>query len=370
MTRSEVQSRTNFDQVRYANTWEDADILVEALDPSGRHCLSIGSAGDNSFSLLAAGAASVTAVEMNPAQVACIDLRKAAYQCLDHSEFLSLLGQRDSDQRRDLYHRCAPLLADDTRRYWDERPDVISAGFANDGKFESYFKIFRTRVLPLAHSKRRIAELLTPKSTSERVQYFDNQWNTWRWRALFHVFFSRQVMGLLGRSPAFFKYVEGSVADRILARTEHALKSLDPSANPYLHRILTGRYPDHALPHALRPENFERIRSRLDQFHIVNAPLEQTLTPTGRSFDAFNLSDIFEYMSPENYQSLLEQITRNASHGARLAYWNMLAPRSRPESMADTISPMTDLSERLHQQDKAFFYSRFVVESITGTPSS
>jgi S-adenosylmethionine-diacylglycerol 3-amino-3-carboxypropyl transferase len=42
----------------------------------------------------------------------------------------------------------------------------------------------------------------------------------------------------------------------------------------------------------------------------------------------------------------------------------MLAPRTRPESMADRLRPLTELSQRLHHEDKAFFYSRFVVEEV------
>jgi hypothetical protein len=34
--------------------------------------------------------------------------------------------------------------------------------------------------------------------------------------------------------------------------------------------------------------------------------------------------------------------------------------------MADQLRPMTDLADRLHRQDKAFFYSRLVVEEIVG----
>jgi S-adenosylmethionine-diacylglycerol 3-amino-3-carboxypropyl transferase len=34
--------------------------------------------------------------------------------------------------------------------------------------------------------------------------------------------------------------------------------------------------------------------------------------------------------------------------------------------MADRLRPLTDLSRRLHGQDKAFFYSDFVVEEVVG----
>jgi S-adenosylmethionine-diacylglycerol 3-amino-3-carboxypropyl transferase len=79
---------------------------------------------------------------------------------------------------------------------------------------------------------------------------------------------------------------------------------------------------------------------------------------------AFNLSDIFEYISVENYHRLLDQLVRAGSRGARLAYWNTLAERHRPDFMADRLRPLSDLSQSLHAQDKAFFYCAFVVEEI------
>ena len=358
--KSEIQQHADFTQVRYANCWEDADILMDALDPAGQRCLSIGSAGDNSFSLLAAGAQHVTITEMNPAQIACIQLRMAAYQSLTHSEFLTLLGETDGD-RVSLFEKCLPLLDDTTRDYWQHFPEHIQQGFGRIGKFESYFTLFREKMLPWVHSRKKVLSLLEPRSEKERDQFYEQSWNTWRWRLLFKCFFSRFVMGRLGRDPAFFKYVEGSVADRILTRTRHALVSLDPSENSYLKWILTGRYGT-SLPHALREENFDTIRSNIHQITINPHPIESVLENTPHPFDAYNLSDIFEYMSEENTTKLLKSIRTHSTQGARLAYWNMLAPRSRPDSMKDTLRPLTELSNRLFEQDKAFFYSAFVVE--------
>jgi S-adenosylmethionine-diacylglycerol 3-amino-3-carboxypropyl transferase len=69
-------------------------------------------------------------------------------------------------------------------------------------------------------------------------------------------------------------------------------------------------------------------------------------------------------MAPEQYHALLEQLTTSGRPGARLAYWNMLAPRRRPQSMAPQLRPLDQLSAALFQQDKAFFYSDFVVEEV------
>ena len=358
--KSEIQHHADFSKVRYANCWEDADILIHALEPKGRHCLSIGSAGDNSFSLLAAGASHVTISEMNPAQIACIKLRIAAYKTLEHHEFLTLLGEREGDHIS-LYKKCCPHLDETTQEYWRHFSDHITEGFGRIGKFESYFTLFREKTLPLVHSKRKISLLLGSRPTIDRESFYENQWNTWRWRLLFKIFFSRFVMGRLGRDPAFFKYVEGSVADRILTRARHALVELEPSQNPYLNWILTGKYGKR-LPHALREKNYDLIRNNLDQITIDPRPLEAVLADAKEPFDAYNLSDIFEYMSEANTEDLLKNIHQHSNSGARLAYWNMLAPRSRPASLTDKINPLPDLSEQLFHEDKAFFYSAFIVE--------
>ena len=42
----------------------------------------------------------------------------------------------------------------------------------------------------------------------------------------------------------------------------------------------------------------------------------------------------------------------------------MLAPRRRPESMAGELVPLQELADRLFRNDKAFFYSGFVVEEV------
>jgi len=361
--QSEIQKHADFSKVRYANCWEDADILIPALDPKNRRCLSIGSAGDNSFSLLSAGASHVTISEMNPAQVACIKLRIAAYQALDHDEFLIILGEKEGT-RIDLYKRCVPYLDEESITYWTHFSNHIVEGFAKVGKFENYFTLFRQKILPLVHSEKKISDLLTPRSGEGRADFYDNEWNSWRWRLLFKIFFSRFVMGRLGRDPSFFKYVEGSVADRILARTKHALVELDPSQNAYLQRIITGHFGTQ-LPHALRAENFSKIRDNIEKIRIDPRPLESVLEDSQQPFEAYNLSDIFEYMSEENTENLLRKIHRHSSPSARIAYWNMLAKRSRPASLASQIKPLTKLSDQLFAKDKAFFYSAFVVEETT-----
>jgi S-adenosylmethionine:diacylglycerol 3-amino-3-carboxypropyl transferase len=362
---SEVAAKADFSSIRYAQCWEDADILVEglAIQP-GDVCLSIASAGDNSLALLTRSPDRVIALDLSPAQLACLELRVAAYRELTHPELLELIGSTQSDQRSALYHRCRSLLSAAVRDFWDAHSAAVAAGVGGAGKFERYFSLFRRRVLPLVHVRRRIDALLRGGTLDQRRAFYQRQWDTCRWRLLFRVFFSRFVMGRLGRDPSFFAYVEGRVSDRILERTRHALTELNPADNPYLQWILSGRHTT-ALPLALRPEHFETIRANLDRLEWHCESIEDFLDRHPEvQVDRFNLSDIFEYMSTENYQRLLEKLVSRGRPGGRLAYWNMLVPRTRPEAMAARLRPLNDLAEKLHRLDRAFFYSRFVVEEI------
>ena len=120
----------------------------------------------------------------------------------------------------------------------------------------------------------------------------------------------------------------------------------------------------------MREENFVAIRAGLNAGQLewrcedLGAFLDGCPAST---FDGFNLSDLFEYLPGDTVAVLLAKLARAGRPGARLAYWNMLAPRSRPESLAATLRPLDDLARELHARDQAFFYSRLVVEEIIGS---
>lgn len=352
-------------QIRYAQVWEDADVLLDALDiQPGDSCLSIASAGDNAIALLTRHPARVVAIDLSPAQIACVELRAAAYRTLDHAQLLELVGSRPSDRRPALYARCRTILSDAARAFWDARPDAIAAGIGAAGRFERYFAVFRTRILPLVHRRATVEALLTPRDRGARIRFYEERWNTWRWRLLFRLFFSRWTMSRLGRDPQFFRFAEDDLATHLLARTRHALTELDPSANPYIRWILTGTHGD-ALPCALRPEHFDTIRASIDRLEWRCEPLEAYLATVGAgAFQRYNLSDLFEYVPPDHFERLLQALVAASGKGGRLVYWNMLVPRRRPDTMAGVLEPLDALASRLHLADRTFFYRALVVEEV------
>jgi S-adenosylmethionine-diacylglycerol 3-amino-3-carboxypropyl transferase len=361
----EIAARANFERVRYAQCWEDADVLLEALAiKPGDTCLSIAAAGDNVLAMVGAGARRVVAVDLNPSQIACLELRIAAFRELTHAEFLALAGQSSSESRLALYRRCRGHLSPAARRFWDSNPRLIRAGFARIGKFERFLAAFRRFALPLVQRQADVRRLFELTDDEARRRFYAERWNNRRWRLLCRLVFGQVSLGRFGRDPAFTAYADEPVWHSLERRIPHALVELEPAKNPYLQWILHGRY-DTALPFAWREENFARIRNNLDAVELRCAPVETALAELGdNSLDACNLSDIFEYMSAPAYEALLRRLIAAGTPGCRLVYWNVVVARRRPERLAAALRPVADLAAVLHRQDKAFFYRDLVIEEV------
>ena len=364
-TGGEIAYGADYTAVRYAQCWEDADVLQEALAVQpGDVCLSVASAGDNTLALLARHPAKVFAVDLNPAQLACLELRVAAYRLLSYDDLLIFLGSRRGQHRHRHYHTCRRLLSRHARAYWDEHPEDIAHGLGGAGKFEQMMARFRTALVPLAHDRTMIDRLLGGGSRSERRTFFDRHWNTPMRRLLATLFLPRLVQARTGRSVPFLPSADLARGRQLLARSEHLVTDLDPAQNPYLHWMLTGTHGT-ALPFALRPENVAAIRANLDRLDWRLCAMEDVLGELGdRSIDRFNLSDTFEYLAEPAFQTLLYRLARCGRRGGRLAYWNTTIRRRRPPIMADMLLPLTDLADSLKRKDQVFLYDDFVVEEI------
>ena len=348
----------------YARCWEDDAVLRAGLRLGpGDDVLSIASAGDNSFALLLDDVKSVTLLDRNTTQLAICELKMAAIAQLEVDEARKLLGMAESNplERHMLYHRLRPGLSGRARASLDPVPRQFGDGLLDAGKFERYLASFREYVLPLVQSRSTLEQMAALTDLGEQRRLFDSRWNTRRWRALFRLFFSKAVMSRRGRERAFFDHVEErSISDVFLGRAEKALTRIPVATNPYLVWILTG---DNLMPPYLTDDGFYRIRERLDRLQLVEDGLgEHLASATAGRYSAFNLSDCFEYMSQDATDAQLRDVVRVSRTGARLVYWNLLVPRDG--SNIPALRPETELAERLHAQDRAFFYGRLVVETV------
>ena len=362
-TAQAVEDRAKFDFVRYANCWEDPRLLLGVLPPAAR-CLSIASAGDNSFSLLCGDVASVTAFDLNRAQLDLCALKAAAFLTLEHAEFLRFLGfaSASAAERLALYrNKVRAALEPAAAARYDVDSAPICQGVIDAGKFESYFRIFANRILPLTHTMAERRELLRAKSLEERRAFFRGTWANRRYRMLFKLFFNRWVMGRFGRDPEFFRYVRKvAISGEIWKRAERAMADLPTEDNPYLRYTILGSF-DGVLPHYAREENFACIRSRLDRLRFVQgSPSDLAREKGGYTF--FNLSDIFEYMGPDLFRSTVDELASRSAPGAVYAYYNMMLPRRLTDVRPESFTRDAARADELFAANQAFFYGAYHVD--------
>ncbi|MCK5608324.1 DUF3419 family protein [Candidatus Pacearchaeota archaeon] len=371
--KSNKQQKEKFSQTKafgdilYAQCWEDPEIDRQAfnIDP-GDVVFSITSGGCNVLAFLIDNPRKIIALDLNPCQNYLLRLKIAAFKILNYNTLLEFLGVTPSTWRLGLYSDLRPHLKQESRDYWDKQPTKIKAGIIHSGRYEGYMRLLRKWFNRLM-GKSLAKKLFAINSQKERVMLYKKKWNNMRWKFFTRLLLSRAVMTLLF-DKAFFAQLENtfSFGKHFRNIIKRAVTELPLRENNFFAYILLGQfYSLQHLPVYLREENFDVIRSRLDRIELVCGKCEDyftTLPPD--CISKFNFTNIFEWMSPEDFEKLLRETVRVAKDGSIITYRNLLVPRSRPESLAQWIEPQKELSEKLHKRDLSFIYKAYVVEQI------
>ncbi len=347
----------DFSFIRYANCWEDTTLLIgNTLPKPNESVLSIASAGDNSLAFLAFDPKEVLAFDINATQLYLTELKQKAIKHLSYEEVLEMLGFVVSKHRIELFYSIQKYLSIEASKYFHKHIVLIENGVIHQGKFENYFRLFRIWFLPFIHSHKTIDKMFEIKSEPEQVEFYHNNWNTWRWRLLFKLFFSKKVLGKYGRDPQFFNENKLPVAETIFRQAERHLQSTEVFRNYYLDYQLRGVFKV-KLPFYLMPDNFQKVKINIDKLELFLGVL--TDVPVERKFDIMNLSNIFEYMDVATFKVQKNHIATMSKSNTRIAYWNLLVKRE-----------LNALDTRFNKlpvrgEDLCFFYQSFNLNSYT-----
>jgi S-adenosylmethionine-diacylglycerol 3-amino-3-carboxypropyl transferase len=358
-----------YEGVLYANCWEDPQ-LDRAAFGIGRDdvVFSITSGGCNALAFLLDDPRKVIALDVNPHQGYLLELKMTAFRTLTHGEMLGFFGVRPCPDRSGIYrHRLRASLTADAARFWDGRPGDIARGLIHAGRYERYMRLLRRTVVAGSGKRRLIKRLFEAEDPAAREKLYREKWLGVWWTLLTKVMLSRRLNALLF-DKAFFAYLDRdfSFGRHFAAKAERALVRLPVKENYFLAYILLGRYyGERFLPPYLRGENFPVIRDRLDRVEIVTARCEDYFAGLrDASISKFNFSNIFEWMAPAAFETLLRETVRVARDKAILTYRNLLVFRERPASLEGRLRPRRDLARALLATDLSFIYDNYVVEQV------
>jgi S-adenosylmethionine-diacylglycerol 3-amino-3-carboxypropyl transferase len=207
---------------------------------------------------------------------------------------------------------------------------------------------------------------MSRKSAGEQARFYRTAWDNRRWRAMVKVLFAKPAIYAISPEADFFEFHSGSgIAEFLLDRSRQHLSSVAAQDNHILHYFLFGHFGPH-LPHFAREESYSTIRANLGAVVTHEGRVETAFPAFGR-FDAFNLSNIFEYTTPATFETLADTIAAGASSGAHLAYWNILVPRGLSEARPDAFRNLLDTGRDRSVPDKGWHYSRFLLDERIAT---
>lgn len=345
--------------VRYANVWEDPNLLIEGLYPiENKRVLSICSAGDNAFALLTENPELVVAIDLNDVQLFLTELKMVAIKNMTQEEYVAFSGFGRSQNRMNAYKKIEQELTEDCRKYWNQNTDVIENGICKDGKFEKYLRSFAVKLLPFIHTKRRIKSLFTKKTEEDQQVFYDKKWNSIRWKLMFRLFFSKQIMGIFGRDKAFLAQVKVNVGKTIMEKAGLHLSTVYAQTNPMLYYCLHGNFGPY-LPFYMQKAQYNKVKENLPKMKLEYGYAQDAAAKYGK-FDRFNLSNIFEYMTDEVFEITAKELVKSANPKSRFAYWNLMVKKEM-SSIIEEVQRVPDVLNWA-ERDQGFFYMQYVVE--------
>ena len=330
-------------------------MLLEALQiKSDDICLSIASAGDNTLSLLISQPKKVYALDINKTQLYCLELKMACFKALSYEEMLAFLGIGTCN-RVAVFEKLIPYLSEEANNFFRKNLKIIKKGIIHVGKFERFFHLFRNVVIPVVSSKKKLARLSELSDYQEQTDYYNRYIHTKRFQFLFRIVFGHKFLGTMGRDRDFYQYVEEKEesGNDLKKRFEFGISHTKNRTNPYLCYIANQTYRENALPLYLKREHFNTIKKNLFKIEMIHGDLSSV---NHLHFDCFNLSDIFEYMSEEEFSDCEELLSKISNPNARLCYWNMQNKRYFKDSCFQLEE---EPSHQLFQKNQAYFYRDF-----------
>ena len=203
---------------------------------------------------------------------------------------------------------------------------------------------------------------LESESVEEQTAFFERVFSAPQFVALFKKYTGKEMIASSGRDPAQFAYVkESETGDYFYKRFRYVCTQIKAKNNFYLSYLLSGKYRDleQSSPQYSKA-GFAKLKERIADLSVVEEPLDKTLLRHDSGyFSKVNLSDLFEYLSQEESNQLFGLLYDRLRTGGRIAYWNLLVPR---QSEGCGFKPLDTLSNALWNEDRCFFYSRFLVE--------
>jgi S-adenosylmethionine-diacylglycerol 3-amino-3-carboxypropyl transferase len=136
-------------------------------------------------------------------------------------------------------------------------------------------------------------------------------------------------------------------------RTRRAVATLPTHDNPYLWQLLLGRFP----PGFRYPWLDMASPARMPQITEFIGSMDSALTGSDTEFDLIHLSNILDWLDPEQARRTLELAAERLCPGGYVLIRQLNSTLNIP-SLGGGIEWRTNEADALHARDRSFFYRR------------
>ncbi|MGD9783051.1 MAG: DUF3419 family protein [Hyphomicrobiaceae bacterium] len=312
---------------------------------AGSRVLMVASGGCTAAYLAAVGRCShLHLVDPNAAQLALTRLKLHLLQHASTAERLGTLGHREMDGRADYLAKSLMALGlpgDALGKTDDVGPD-------HAGRYERTFAELRSRLKPVRSHLEAVMRLRDPAIQSASVdpasplgKAIDD--------ALDDVMSLPNLVALFG---------EGATRNRVepfsrhfARRTRHAMATLPAADNLYLWQMYLGLYPEQApAPWFALPA--PSVMPRVTWSNTLMIPALQS---TSERFDFVHLSNILDWLSPDEARATLESAARVLDPGGWTLVRQLNSTLDIPSS-GPAFEWLAPQAKALHARDRSFFY--------------
>jgi S-adenosylmethionine-diacylglycerol 3-amino-3-carboxypropyl transferase len=142
-----------------------------------------------------------------------------------------------------------------------------------------------------------------------------------------------------------------SFGRHFLQRLHHVLATIPANCNPYLWQVLSNSYP----PRSPAPWLSMPLQRKLPAVTWANCYMAEALRNAPASFDFIHLSNILDWLSPENARATLEIAWRALKPGGWILIRQLNSSLDIP-FLGAFFDWQIEEAELLRQRDRSFFY--------------
>lgn len=368
MRKNDTQGQVHLSRLIFTHNWEDPAIDEKALNLNkGDTIFTITSGGCNTLGFLRFDPAAVYCVDINPAQNHLMELKKAAFKESDHETIIGFFGLNKCNDRQAIYKILKNNLSPQALTFWNANSNIINDGIIMNGRYERFVKL-AGKLLRLLQGNKKVKTFFTLQSTDEQKSFYHEKWDNKRWRWIFKTMFNKKRLAKKGLVSDYFHFDDGSssFSESFYKRASHVMKDIPVQSNYFIALYFLGHYLNNEnIPEYLKPENFNSIKENIDKVFQVSADSKYWLEQQSENmFDAFALSNICELMDDKDTHKLFSEVIRTAKPGARIIFRNLMIPREVPEDLQPIIVKNDDLSKELQLADRSFVYGKVAAYTI------